>query len=186
MEFFFLYLCDKLTPMNKIYLNGDVYEVNFDSNDVNKGVINGHDFELDIVQRNDSQYHLIKDDKSYCIDVLQVDYDTKEIRLKINGQIYEGRVENDLDILLKKMGIENKSKSANNELRAPMPGMVLSVNIEKGQKITNGDTLVVLEAMKMENNLKADSNLKVKEIHCSKGDTVNKNQLLISFENDLD
>ncbi len=173
--------------MHKIYLNGDVFEVNFDSSDsVNKGVINGIDFELDIAQRNDSQYHIIKDDKSYCIDVLHIDYETKEVRLKINGQIYEGKAENDLDILLKKMGIETKSKSVTNELRAPMPGMVLSVNIEKGKKITRGDTLIVLEAMKMENNLKAESDSIVKDVYCSKGDTVDKNQLLISFENDKD
>jgi acetyl/propionyl-CoA carboxylase alpha subunit len=132
---FLLYLANKSKTMHKIYLNGDVFEVNFDSIDTSsKGVINGQDFELDLAQRNDSQYHLIKDNKSYCIDVLKVDYESKEVTLKINGQTYDGKVENDLDVLLKKMGIETKSKSAANELRAPMPGMVLSVNIEKGKK----------------------------------------------------
>ncbi len=60
--------------------------------------------------------------------------------------------------------------------------MVLSINVVKGQRINKGETLLVLEAMKMENNLKADADFIIKEIHCGKGDTVDKNQLLISFE----
>jgi len=169
--------------MHKIKLNGEVYEVVFDTSDNrNSGTINGANFDLDIEQRNESQYHLIKDDRSYCIDVLHINYETKEIKLKINGQIYDGSVQNDLDVLLKEMGIESKAKSVVNELHAPMPGMVLAINVEKGQQINKGDTLIVLEAMKMENNLKADSDVIVKEIHCIKGDTVDKGQQLISFE----
>jgi biotin carboxyl carrier protein len=55
--------------------------------------------------------------------------------------------------------------------------------LKKVKKITKGDTLIVLEAMKMENNLKAESDSIIKDVHCSQGDTVDKNQLLISFEN---
>lgn len=169
--------------MHKIKLNGEVYEVDFNQNKGgDSGKINGSDFKLDIEQRNDLQYHLIKDNKSYCVDILHINYEAKEIKLKINGQVYDGKVEDDLDVLLKKMGIENKAKAIANELHAPMPGMVLAVNVQKGQEVKKGDTLLILEAMKMENNLKSDSNFIVKEIHCSKGDTVNKNQLLFSFE----
>jgi acetyl/propionyl-CoA carboxylase alpha subunit len=186
VEFFLLYLANcrliNSIPMHKIKINEKTYEVNF-SHDNNKGLVNGVDFELDLAQKNESQFHLIKSNQSYCIDVLDINYQTKNIVLKINGQVYEGTVEDDLDILLKKMGIENKPKSGANELHAPMPGLVLAVNIEKGQLVTKGDTLIVLEAMKMENNLKAEGDLVVKDIHCSKGNTVNKNQLLISFEN---
>jgi len=169
--------------MLKIKLNGNVYEIDFlTKEEKNSGKINGNDFNLDIEQRNDSQYHLIKDNKSYCIDILSIDYDTKEIKLSINGHIYNGTVQDDLDILLKEMGIESKSKSVANELRAPMPGMTLAINVKNGQEVKKGETLMVLEAMKMENNLKADSDVTIKEIHCAKGETVNKNQLLISFE----
>ena len=171
--------------MYKIKINENIYEVSFSKKDNNEGSINGTGFELDIAKKNDSQFHLIKDNKSYLVDLLHIDYEAKKVELKINGETYKGSVEDDLDILLKEMGIENKNKSKANELYAPMPGLVLAVNIEKSQNITKGDTLIVLEAMKMENNLKAESNLVVKDIHCKRGDTVNKNQLLISFENDI-
>jgi len=169
--------------MYNINIDDKIFKVNLDSSTgKDSGKINGSNFKIDIAKKNDSQYHVIKNDKSYCIDVLDVDFSLKIIKLKINGQVYEGTIQNDLDILLKKMGIENKSKSIINELHAPMPGMVLSVKVQKGQKVKKGDTLLVLEAMKMENNLKAESEVVVKDIHCEIGDTVDKNQLLISYE----
>ncbi len=128
--------------MHKIKLNGKVYEVDFNEyQSKDSGKINGIEFNLDLEQRNDSQYHIIKDDKSYSVDILHIDYDAKEIKLKVNGQVYEGIVQNDLDILLKEMGVESKTKTIANELHAPMPGMVIAVNVQKGQEVKKGETL---------------------------------------------
>lgn len=168
--------------MHKVYLNNKEFNVEFNLDHSKSGIINNQPFELDLINKNESQYHLIKDNKSYCIDVLNIDYEKKEVTLKINGQLFEGLVQSELDQLLKEMGLESNSKKAVNELHAPMPGMVLDVHAEKGKAIAKGDVLLVLEAMKMENNLKATSDAIIKEVHCSKGNTVNKGQLLITFE----
>ena len=168
--------------MIKVNVNDKEYSINFDNKPGNQGTINDQPFELDLIKRNESQYHLIKNNKSYSIDILAFEYEKKEVKLKINGCIYEATVQNELDILLKELGIENKSKPILNKLNAPMPGMVLEIFVNQGQKVIKGQSLVVLEAMKMENNLKANTDGIIKEIHCKKNETVNKNQLLITFE----
>ena len=63
-----------------------------------------------------------------------------------------------------------------------MPGVVLQVNVSIGQEVTEDDSLVILEAMKMESSLVAPSSGVVKNIEVSSGDTVEKGQLLIEFE----
>jgi acetyl/propionyl-CoA carboxylase alpha subunit len=63
-----------------------------------------------------------------------------------------------------------------------MPGLVLDIRVIEGQKISKNDPIIVLEAMKMENILKATSEGIVKKINIKKGDKVEKNQVLVSFE----
>jgi biotin carboxyl carrier protein len=68
------------------------------------------------------------------------------------------------------------------ELKAPMPGLVLNIVVKEGDSISKGDALLVLEAMKMENNIKSPTDGIIKKIHAVKGNAVEKNQLLISFQ----
>jgi biotin carboxyl carrier protein len=67
-------------------------------------------------------------------------------------------------------------------LRAPMPGMVVRINARPGDSVTAGTGLVVLEAMKMENELKAAASGRVKAIRASAGEAVEKGQVLVEFE----
>jgi len=69
-----------------------------------------------------------------------------------------------------------------NDLKAPMPGLVLDVLVKEGQQIKKGENLLVLEAMKMENNLKALSDAVVKKVNVGKGARVEKNEILIELE----
>lgn len=67
-------------------------------------------------------------------------------------------------------------------LRASMPGLVLKVEVEPGQKIKRGDGLLIIEAMKMENEIKATGPGIIKEIKVNSGQAVEKNQVLLVFE----
>jgi biotin carboxyl carrier protein len=67
-------------------------------------------------------------------------------------------------------------------LKAPMPGLVLEFRVVPGDKVVEGDALVVLEAMKMENILKSPGEATVKSIEVTKGQAIEKNQVLITFE----
>jgi len=59
-----------------------------------------------------------------------------------------------------------------------MPGMIVSIQKQVGDSVKEGETLVILEAMKMENALPAPASGTVKEINCSTGDSVAKNDVL--------
>lgn len=81
----------------------------------------------------------------------------------------------------KLMGNGSRAKKRNT-LKAPMPGLVVRIEIEPGAEVNKGDGLVVIEAMKMENELKASREGKIKAIKIELGQAVEKNQVLIEFE----
>ena len=67
-------------------------------------------------------------------------------------------------------------------LRSPLPGTIVDIPAKVGQDVKEGDTLVVLEAMKMNNNLTAERDGKVKAILISEGEAVKENTPLVTFE----
>jgi pyruvate carboxylase subunit B len=69
-------------------------------------------------------------------------------------------------------------------LRAPMPGMVVRINARPGDSVTAGVGLVVLEAMKMENELKSAASGRVKAVRVNPGEAVEKGQVLVEFESE--
>ncbi len=69
-------------------------------------------------------------------------------------------------------------------LRAPMPGLVLRVDVEEGQEVAEGQGLVIVEAMKMENELRARVAGRVRRVHVAAGESVRRGDLLIEFEQD--
>ena len=74
-----------------------------------------------------------------------------------------------------------EQKAGNIKVEAPIQGLVVGVNVSPGQKVKAGETLIVLEAMKMENPIAAPVDATVEGIHISKGDTVETGALLISL-----
>lgn len=67
-------------------------------------------------------------------------------------------------------------------IKSPMPGIVLDVKVQPGQEVHEGDALLILEAMKTENEICAELNGRVKSVHVSAGDTVQNDGLLIELE----
>ncbi len=84
--------------------------------------------------------------------------------------------------MVNRMGLSVAAASKISDIKAPMPGLVLSVQVQEGQEVQHGEPLLVLEAMKMENLIKSPGSGRVKRIHVSNGNTVEKNQLLIERE----
>jgi acetyl/propionyl-CoA carboxylase alpha subunit len=169
--------------MIKIIVDNNDYILNFQKNgSIATGKINETNFHADILSINENNFHIIKNNKSYNIELLDINAEEKKAKLKINGQNFSVHAMSELDILLKEMGMDNLSAKKIKELRAPMPGLVIDVPVNEGDDIKEGDKLLVLEAMKMENNLKAEADTKIKTIKCKKGQAVEKNEVLIIFE----
>jgi acetyl/propionyl-CoA carboxylase alpha subunit len=119
--------------------------------------------------------------KSYNAELLAADYTTKTFVLKINGQRIELQAKDRFDQLLERMGLSNTAVVKVNELKAPMPGLIVAIRVQPGQAVQKGDPLLVLEAMKMENILKAPTDGVVGSIRVELRDNVTKGQVLVQF-----
>jgi biotin carboxyl carrier protein len=147
-----------------------------DTLSVNDTIINA-----DIKQLNDLLYHVINRNGSYNAEVVSFDREAKTAEIKVNNNVYTLAAKDQFDVLLDKMGLSSLMAAKVSEIKAPMPGMVLKVLVEEGAEVKKGDNLFVLEAMKMENIIKAPADVTVKTIKIKPGDKVEKGQILIVF-----
>lgn len=142
---------------------------------------NGKELSWDCVQVKNGIFHVLMDGRSYSAEVLKQDPSDKSFVIRVNGNKYSLQLRDKYDELLQTLGMDTLAGTGMKELKAPMPGLVLDIRITEGQQISKGEGMVVLEAMKMENILKAAGDATVKKVHIKKGMTVEKNQVLISF-----
>ena len=147
-----------------------------------EGLLNGEFYQLDVEKLDAITWHIIKDHKSYYVQWVERDVETKQYTLKVNGSEITLGAKNDFDLLLDKMGLANMASAKADVLKAPMPGKVLQVMVTPGQEVAKGEGILILEAMKMENVLKAEQAGVVKSVNVSVGDAVEKNNKLVEFE----
>lgn len=144
--------------------------------------VNNEIVSLDSVALNANSAHVIYQHQSYNIEVVNFNAVEKAATIKVNGNIYDLQVKDQFDQLLKQLGLDNLSASKILQVKAPMPGLVLSVLVNEGDEVKKGDNLLVLEAMKMENMIKSPTDGEIKSVAVKQGDKVEKNELLISFK----
>lgn len=135
----------------------------------------------DIQKTGASSYHLINDNASYKLEVVNIDIQQKTAAIKVNGNLYHLTAKDQFDMLLDQLGLSQLNRSAVADLKAPMPGLVLKVFVSEGDEVKKGDNLFVLEAMKMENIIKAPADAVVKSVKIKPGDKIEKGQVLIAF-----
>jgi biotin carboxyl carrier protein len=144
-------------------------------------VIGGNPLEWDIVQISEGYYHILYQQKGYRAELVKTDPVTKTFILKINGHILTVELKDKFDLLLEKMGMNSAASSRVNNIKAPMPGLIIDLKIKPGDRVNQGDQLLILEAMKMENIIKSPGDGVVKNVKVKKGDSVEKGQVLIEF-----
>jgi len=144
--------------------------------------IDGKEVAYDLLKVSDGIYHLILGEKSYQVAVHSLDRANKTAELELNGTRFHVNVKNRFDTLLASMGMALGNSSKVKELKAPMPGLVLEICVSDGQQVKEGDALVILEAMKMENVLKSPQDGVVKLSSIAKGKAVEKGDVLLRFE----
>ncbi len=100
--------------------------------------------------------------------------------VELDGESYHIRVEEETRYIIRTRG--GKAGAGGQVLKAPMPGKVVHIEVEVGQTVNPGDGLIVLEAMKMENEFRAVVAGSVREIHVQVGQAVNPGDTLLVIE----
>jgi acetyl/propionyl-CoA carboxylase alpha subunit len=118
----------------------------------------------------------------------------KKLELFLDGENFKGQAEKIQGILWvhlngntftfdprqKQNGLSSSSEKFG-EIIAPVPGIITKVNVEEGEEVPAHETMVVMEAMKMEYLLKAPESIQVSKIACREGDKVGVGQMLIAW-----
>ena len=138
--------------------------------------------ELDLVSNGELTYHLLNKNKSFQVDVIQADFNKKEYIISLNSKTYNLKISDALDIMIEEMGYSFNGSKKLDAIHSPMPGIIIDIEVKQGDKVKEGDSILILEAMKMENSIKCPKDGIVKSIHAQKGDAVEKGKLLIELE----
>lgn len=113
--------------------------------------------------------------------LISMDHQNRKYTIEIGQRVYQVKLENDLDQLIASMGMKGKRSLNVSEIKSPMPGLVFKVLKKNGDEVVAGETILVLEAMKMENAIKAPIDGIIKSIEVSEGQPVDKGMVLIRF-----
>ena len=147
-----------------------------------QGRLNNEKFDIEIIKKKGNELLISRDGKKHVARLLAIDSENNTITIKIDGDRFEVKLTDEYDVLLQSLGMDAASTKKVNELKAPMPGVVVDIIVGIGDVVVKDDPLVVLEAMKMENMLKSPSDGVISSINIKKGDTVEKNRVLVNFE----
>jgi len=142
-----------------VNLNGTVMEVDFEN-------ISGQPV-----------YSLLLDGRSYEAFVYEGD---DELQVLLLGQLYPSKVEDEREKRLRAAAGSTVSEAGEFHLRAPMPGLVVGIPVEQDQQVEKGQVLIVLESMKMQNELKSPRAGKIARVRVKAGDTVDQRQTLLT------
>ena len=120
--------------------------------------------------------------KEFFGEILEEKSEDHKLKIKINHRVFEVKKKGELDELIAALGLDVPKVRKLKELQAPMPGRIVNIAVSVGQALEVGDEILSLEAMKMENVLKAEGVGTVKAIHIATNDVVDKGSVLIEFE----
>lgn len=137
---------------------------------------------LDAVKNYKDEFHVLHHNTSYKATIPSKDFNAKKYTVVVNNTTYEVEIADKLDQLIKEMGFEVGAAKLINAIKAPMPGLILEINVSVGQEVQQGENLLILEAMKMENSFDSPRSGIIKSIAVNKRQAVEKGQLLIEFE----
>ncbi len=157
-------------------VNGKQYEVEINQN--GRVTVNGEERVVDFHALNAPLYSLLVDNASYE-GLIELRDGTLHVQLL--GDQYEVTVADERTQRLESAGGGFQAQSGEIAVRSPMPGLIVAVPVVEGQSVNKGDALIVLESMKMENELKAPRAGVVTKVHVTKGDRIEQNKTLVTL-----
>ena len=125
-------------------------------------------------------FSLLADNGSYQAHLFESDDD--ELQILLRGTLYKVLIEDEREKRLRAAAGSTGSSSGELILKSPMPGLIVQVPVKVGDLVSTGDVLVILESMKMQNELKSSQDGKVTQIQVKEGDSVEQKQILLIVE----
>jgi biotin carboxyl carrier protein len=162
-----------------VSINEKEYEIDIrDEGDQPMIVVNGRKLTTSVISgKNQHQFLMLLDAKSYDAEVFR---NNDEVCVFLHGREFDCTVEDQRLVAIRKAaGL--KSLTGKKELHAPMPGLVMRILKAPGESVRKGDPLMVVEAMKMENELKSPTDGTIDKIHALVGKPVDKGAILMTF-----
>ena len=135
---------------------------------------------IDVVEEADGFLILLYKGIRYPVEI--VSRRQNEYEILLNGVAYTFSVETPFSLKRKKLLAGKQNEITEMSIKSPMPGKILDVLIEVGQEINRGDTLVVLEAMKMQNVIVASRKGRIRRVGVVAGQTVGKDEILVEID----
>jgi biotin carboxyl carrier protein len=165
--------------MLKIKVND---KFNFEiSSEKDQILLNGLPLQADMLRINARTYHVLYNNRSFNAELIELNREKRTCSVKVGSNIYILNITDRFDELLHQLGMDNFNTARVSEIKAPMPGMVIRILVSEGDEVEKGGNLLVLEAMKMENIIKAPADVKIRTIKVKPGDKVEKNQVMMIF-----
>ncbi len=155
--------------------------VTIESVDGSVWTINGVDHVVELQSRGRS-WMLRIGERRFDIQPIEVHPHDTHVVLQVNGKTVELDLESDAERLVRTMASSMASPHAHLFLKAPMPGKIARILVEPGSLVEAGQPVLILEAMKMENELRAPAAGSVRAILVHPQDAVEKNALLLELE----
>lgn len=135
----------------------------------------------DIQRPTPHTYAIRWKNRDYDVVVQAFDEREQRLKLRVNGKLVYLKLQSAEDEMLEKIGLDRDALMKVEDIKAPMPGLVHAVHVAPGDSVEEGQPLLILEAMKMENVIKSPAAGTVEAVNIAPGETVEKNQLMISF-----
>lgn len=114
--------------------------------------------------------------------LIEEDRQSRRYVIEVAKKKFTVQLKTPLDQQIDRMGYKNKTGNTVNNIKSPMPGMVFQINKKAGDSVEKGETILILEAMKMENAIKSPMDGVIKSINVNEGQAIEKGLLLIQFE----
>jgi acetyl/propionyl-CoA carboxylase alpha subunit len=160
------------------------------ANDSYKILVNGFVFyftktdleSLDLVAISPTEFNAIIDHQSANARLVNANLLNKTFTIETGGETFEVAIKDALDQQLEQMGFGTSAGKLVKEIKAPMPGLVLEIGVTDGQAVKEGDRILILEAMKMENSILIHADATIKKVNVKAGQAVEKGQVLVELE----
>jgi biotin carboxyl carrier protein len=158
-------------------INGTRFEVEIDKD--GRLLVNGEPRDVDFLQLGDSLYSVITQSQSYEIVIEEQEAGGYEVLMR--GHLYAAEVLDERAQLLASRRGGGAAEGGEISIKSPMPGLIAAVLVEEGQQVTAGQTVVILESMKMQNELKTPREGTVQRVSVQVGQSVEQSRLLVTI-----